>query len=514
MAGFDGGVKELKTCARCRRNKIKCDYNEKKPGPCTACEKRCVDCSADYVVPHKRSQELISIVEGVSQVGELMKDISSEYDFLGKMSKELCGTPVVVEDVYSTSKVIKVGKNSYLFLTICGDNFIVNNCCIPIVEIDICLAEFGRLVKELLQLYATWEVQQETVSDAIVGERSSRYTLRNLFDNEELPLLLCLLNFYFVIPGLDYERLYDLIVDDYCLMAVDDRKDGRCYDRATMATFVVGRSRQSGGIHFNGEVFVKKLTLYLFYHIVLYGLKHYLDCFMDRYIRTLEQVRKKINIEKNWEVKWVNFYIKIFDLVGKGCSPMSFGDNEINLLKVIQFDLELLWGVGYGSKATEMCYQNYEELGRFMVKSCNRMPFFVTLMAQFVFINLVIVENGEGTMTSVMEQVCFNGFNGVSYEEHRGSYPSFEEKRKERVNDGIRDSDVLRIINRNAVLRNTVFEDMDMFEVLLVALSEEGCEKLRRRCCCKMIADLFEKVIVEGMKDEVEVINLRQGNEE
>ncbi|SCU95917.1 LAFA_0G03158g1_1 [Lachancea sp. 'fantastica'] len=504
-------VLELKTCSRCRRNKIRCDYNETKPNSCTACSKRCVKCIADYVVPHKRSHELSSIVQGVNEVVKVVDDIYCEYEIMAKECVKACGEAGIVNGEYSSSKVLKVGKDVYVLFTLGKETLSINNCAISVASIDRCLNDFGELVGEMLKMYATWEAQQEIVSDIIVGQRSSRYCLKTLFENEELPLLLCLINFYFQIPGLDYERTFDLILNDFCSMAVDDKKSGICYDRASMATFIVGRTREIGGTHFNGEVFVKKLTLYLFYHIVLYGFEKYMTAFMSKYIRTLEQVRKKINIEKNWEVKWVNFYIKIFDLVGSISTPMGFGNIEVNFLKVIEFDCEYMWGKGYIGTFSDVCRRNFEEFKWFMEIGITRIPFFKMFVAQFVSLNLVLAENNEGSMTNIIGNLGYNGFNVKERNEDSNvssSVRSNELEQKFKMFESFEEREVLRVVFRGVAERSVEIEDLDLFEVFVVALTDEGCGMLRQRCCCKIIRDLFENVVVSSTKESLEVRNV------
>ncbi|SCU99415.1 LAME_0G03070g1_1 [Lachancea meyersii CBS 8951] len=509
MGYADGVVKKaLKTCSRCRRNKIKCDLHLTRPGPCTACAKRGVECVAEYVVPHKRSHDLMGIIDGVVEIGMITREISSEYSYLVEGCTENVVDSTRHRWLNSVSKVLKVGEEKYVFFTLSDGTLTINNCSLKVEEIELALKEFGQLVGDLLKLYALWEVDQQVVSDTIVGERSNRYCLMTLFENDELPLLLCLLNFYFDIPGLVYCRVFDLILDEFCVMALEDRSAGRCYDRVTLSKFIVGRKGHEGGTHFNGEVFVKKLTLYLFYHVVLYGFDHYMDCFFDRYIRTLEQVRKKINIEKNWEVKWVNFYIKIFDLVGNTVSPVCFDKEEFAFLKVVEYDMELIWGEGNKTDVDllKACHKNYQDMKSLLKSSCTRVPFLKIFSAQFVALNVILAHNVGGEMLEQLEELTYHGFNVDHEYETRNGDDLFNAGDK---NDVLRECqgtvEVLNVVHKKVFLRQVNFEDLDLLQVVVEALSPEGCETLRKRCCCKLIESLFEKVVVEGMKEEVDI---------
>lgn len=61
-------LKPLRSCSRCRKNKIKCDSAETRPRPCSSCSKRGLTCTLDYVVPPKRSDELKKLHQSVSCV--------------------------------------------------------------------------------------------------------------------------------------------------------------------------------------------------------------------------------------------------------------------------------------------------------------------------------------------------------------------------------------------------------------------------------------------------------------
>ncbi|AAS51033.1 ACL195Cp [Eremothecium gossypii ATCC 10895] len=77
--------KPLRSCVRCRKNKIKCDSATRRPKPCSSCLKKGVGCELEYVIPPQRSKELRSLYENVAYVrlklNELMESCDQLLDY-------------------------------------------------------------------------------------------------------------------------------------------------------------------------------------------------------------------------------------------------------------------------------------------------------------------------------------------------------------------------------------------------------------------------------------------------
>ncbi|SCV03255.1 LANO_0G03048g1_1 [Lachancea nothofagi CBS 11611] len=507
--------KALRTCVRCRRNKIKCDLQSARPKSCTACEKRRVECVVDYVVPHQRSQELLSIVKSVEEMKKQLQERSDKYETMGNQSKKLLEEDTKNIQVGNrVSKIIKIGDDDFILITLAEDELIINNCTINLKKLEDAMGQFRDLVGCLLNLYSKWEVDQSCVSDSVIDERTSRYSVENLFFNDQLPLLLCLVNFYFDVGGLKYENLFDQLVDDYCVMAIEDDKDGVCFDRRTLSNYIVGETKEESGTHFNGEIFIKKLTLFLFYHIVLYGFDHYMDWFMDRYIKTLENVRKKVNIEKNWEVKWVNFYIKIFDLIKNLNRPVRFEDDCGAFLKVMENDSKLIKEGRVSEGFVKSCLECYKDMVCFTKVGKRRIAFFTMFIAQFVTLNLFVVLNNSDEGREEIKQLRYTGFNGKdvlggSYEADVIGRKTCLEKGNDNIIDGfdgcvVDERSCLNVVHRRAFERCVrIDEDSDAYSIVFEALSVSGQRRMLESCSCKMVTDLYQRVVVDGMVAKV-----------
>lgn len=304
--------KPLRSCARCRKNKIKCDSYARRPEPCSSCVKKGVECHVDYVSPPQRSQEMKVLFDNIKYAKERISSLCVVYDRLleeahvGKSDLEL-------RRAGSSTRILKILDRFYLFI-IDKDagSFYVNNYKIDLGMVEECFEHFRKLISKSLEIYVTWDNVRD-IEGKEMDFFVSQFSLEAMVEHNQLLLLICILNFYFDIPGLDYLKIYNHVVDSYCYGASKGGTAGSQFlNKTLLAKLMIG---DSYGWHFHSEMFIKHFTVYLFLHILLYGPEHFMTCFMDRYIRILESLRKKINFDKNWEVKWVNFYIRLLNLV-------------------------------------------------------------------------------------------------------------------------------------------------------------------------------------------------------
>ncbi|SCU96868.1 LADA_0H03180g1_1 [Lachancea dasiensis] len=494
----------LRTCVRCRRNKIKCDLQSSRPEACSSCRKRGVECVTEYVVPHQRSQEVLSIVSGVVDLKSELVEKVCRYEYIGVEAKKKLGIPLSSSLKYGSSKVISMGEGDYVIVSV-RDGFLnINNCSIKIEEFEVALDGFRNTVGQLLNLYGKWEADHSFISENLIVERTDRYNVLNLFWRDELPLLLCLANFYYEVPGLRYRVIYDRILEDFCHMAIEDVDRGQWFDKRTLSRYIVGENEGMSGVHFNGEMFIKKLTLFLFYQIILYGFDHYMDSFMSRYIRTLENVRKKVNIEKNWEVKWVNFYVKIFDLITNMNCVVDFGNEGIPLLKLLEIDSKILHlKEEKVSGFSSTCLKYIEDMKPFLDVDTHRASFWSKFVAQFVTLNLIGAGNAceEGHCIDAVGKMKFNGFDVKPMWGGGDEYSVFED------HEGVRDAEFVGIVHKNAVKRLMRFEDFSVYDLVVSCFTSKGYEKMKDRCCCKMIKDLLQSVVMDGMIAKIDKNN-------
>ncbi|ESW96619.1 hypothetical protein KL918_000576 [Ogataea parapolymorpha] len=62
----------LKSCARCRKHKIKCNLSETRPNPCSACSRRGHDCHIETVVHVQRSTIIKNIADSIEDMKALV----------------------------------------------------------------------------------------------------------------------------------------------------------------------------------------------------------------------------------------------------------------------------------------------------------------------------------------------------------------------------------------------------------------------------------------------------------
>ncbi|CUS25100.1 LAQU0S27e00100g1_1 [Lachancea quebecensis] len=506
--------KALRSCVRCRKNKIKCDLQDRRPGSCSPCSRRGIECSVDYVVPHQRSQELINLFQNVEEVKRCMGSLASNYEKFAREHVPHCSERM--KDISSSvgSKVLKLDDGEFIIVCLRAEGLLVNNYLIERVDIEHTLKEFQEVVGTLLQLYERPDCGRSCVNESVIDESVGKYTVENLFHSEQLPFLLCMVNFYFEVPGLEYNKLFDRILNDYCFMATEDEKRGKTFDRRTLSKLIIGNSNNDTSFLFNGEMFIKKFTLYLFYHIVIYGVGHYMEAFMDKYIRTLENVRKKVNIEKNWEVKWVNFYIKVFGLMDRMEEVLDLGEENDPFLKLLEYDSRILQNEklieGKFECFMEQCYYDMEPLLR---RGSYRVPFVKEFMAQFLTLNFFVADVWFKTSLKEMEGMKYTGFNRyITFDDSPNldlEEPSVNNKIKESectyevgkcngVNDEVYEGGSAKK-EMCAKVRKVRFEERDACDVIVCCLTKTGYNEVLNRSSCGLIRDMCEKVILEGM---------------
>ncbi|CDK30019.1 unnamed protein product [Kuraishia capsulata CBS 1993] len=69
--------RRLKSCTRCRKHKVKCDFIQTEPNPCTCCVKKGVVCELEVIIPVRRSNLIkdmrTCVLELKMKVAELVK---------------------------------------------------------------------------------------------------------------------------------------------------------------------------------------------------------------------------------------------------------------------------------------------------------------------------------------------------------------------------------------------------------------------------------------------------------
>lgn len=336
----DREKKVLRSCVRCRRNKTKCDSMETRPNPCTSCVRKGVECELDYVIPPQRSKEMKSLYENIRFASDRISNLCMVYDdFLNKFKvgtvRESKQDAVLN---FCPTRVLKVKDEFFSFKFNMNDGSLsINNFKIKSEYLDKCFEKVRGILWGLVKIYFKWEKigdRHEEKAQNFVSE----FTVKHLLQKNQLLLLLCILNFYYDIPGLRYLNIFQYVIESYYADAFGNgeamEEDKNFLSRSALSKIIVGNLVDA---EFHSELFIKHFTVFLFLNIVLYGPEYFMNCFMDKYIKTLEYLRKKINFDKNWEVKWVNFYIRLLNLVEGVVPPMGGGrymvdDEEIGFL--------------------------------------------------------------------------------------------------------------------------------------------------------------------------------------
>ncbi|KAH3899766.1 Zn(II)2Cys6 transcription factor domain-containing protein SCDLUD_004054 [Saccharomycodes ludwigii] len=558
----DKKPKPLKSCIRCRKNKIKCDSIVKRPGPCSSCLKKNLKCELDYVVKPQRGKELKGLYDNLHLIKNLLKDTidyqSNTFMFLSKFgstdinaSSINTNTTITTNihtkfiklklphstDSISTSSVkgedprnienIPIANNSYIYIAFKYDDkyFYVNNFIITLDKLNDIFHDFNKVLSSLLQLYENWSTSNSKAKKSLV------YDWKTLFHSNQLLLLYCILNFYLDIPqpnvNLSYLQLFNYIVNDYTTIASslkDDISNGVnatpfcstpphknvanvIFDQIQLSKLIVGITQDGSISRFHSEIFIKNFTLYLFFHIVLYGPDYFMDVFMNKYIKILEYLRKKINFEKNWEIKLCNFYVKIWNLItDEGYSKAStvnnidksfefnFCDDDTPLflfMKFIKFDKYILHHErnkhisrfntqnfpdhSQFSRGISSLISNLQPIFQILTNfKTRRLNFIIVFFTQFVVLNVIMVINnnsdnnndGSGDNNSngnmdcnkylflILESFKYNGFNHILMEEQYdnsisridGCYYSLQHRINEfknKTNGTITDNDIV-----------------------------------------------------------------------
>lgn len=233
-------LKPLRSCTRCRKNKVKCDSANTRPGPCTACSKRGLVCTLDYVVPPRRSDELKKLHHSVScvkgSVERLLKSSvvsSTSIDDQNEENAYRFGSSSIIElgnddagchrastttnrnnqsqhqhqneqvtwvSIQKSlagvvpSRIIKVSDDFFIRLMLKHSSLLINNFEIDLFDLEEVLFEFMFIVKSLLPSERLPPFNN--ASQLLSSKEGSLY-------------LISIINFYFDIPNFDYLEFYD-----------------------------------------------------------------------------------------------------------------------------------------------------------------------------------------------------------------------------------------------------------------------------------------------------------------
>ncbi|GAV53491.1 hypothetical protein ZYGR_0AI07750 [Zygosaccharomyces rouxii] len=455
----DSEKKVLRSCVRCRKNKTKCDSMETRPDPCTSCVRKGVECQLDYVTPPQRSKEMKSLYENIRFASDRISRLCMVYDNFSKKF-EIAAPKKPRKDVdlnqYPT-RILKVKDQFFSFnLNSFDGSLCINNFRIKNEYLDKCFKNVREIIWGLVKIYFKWEKigdRHEEKARTFVSEFTARYLLQK----NQLLLLLCILNFYYDIPGLRYLNIFQYVIESYYADAFGNGErqdeDRNFLSRSALSRIIVGNL---GDAQFHSELFIKHFTVFLFLNIIFYGPEYFMNCFMDKYIRTLEFLRKKINFDKNWEVKWVNFYIRLLNLVEGVVPPVEGGkctvddeeieflfslvrkdreaDGRINItldcfICLIKFDQYLIERRQWPANS-QICKRfgyvcervNADLLGLFGVRRSSeeemeRFTFIELFFTQLLTLNnLLCVNYCDGSLGQFTNNGWFNGFNYEVYE--------------------------------------------------------------------------------------------------
>lgn len=452
-SGTDGEKRALRSCARCRRNKTKCDSMETRPNACSSCVRKGVECHIDYVAPPQRSREMKVLYENIRFARGRINSLSTIYDSLLK-DAEVDVENKVKPNMKCPTRILKVDGKYYVFnFNQLDHSLYINNFKIDGVLLKESFGNFRKVLINLLKIYFKWEkIDESTIEKADVYV--SQFDVELLLRRSQLLLLLGILNFYFDIPGLKYLEVFNHVIESYYCGASGNNEQvngPNRFNKSLLAKLIIGNVPN---IQFHSEMFIKHFTIYLFLHIVLYGPQYFMDCFMDKYIRTLESLRKKINFDKNWEVKWVNFYIRLLNLVEadvideSGLKYMVDEDeveflfslarkelaSETNeaaldcLICLVKFDQYMIERRKWPEKRyvddnlLGICQKLMCDLigifngGHFESEKMERYTFVHLFFTQLVTLNMVVCANHcGGSIDDFDMKITFNGFNHSTF---------------------------------------------------------------------------------------------------
>lgn len=189
-------LKPLRSCSRCRKNKVKCDSAKTRPAPCTPCAKKGLVCTLDYVVPPRRSDQLKSIHQSVAQlkhcVDRLLHDslLSSDKQVTWQEVKKTLSVP---------SKVIKVADSTFIRLLLTHSELLFNDVEIELSQVETVLQDFLETMKKVLPPSSFSQLPP-------LLDLTYTFTCAT---SEPVLFLITILNFYFDIPNFDYLQFYD-----------------------------------------------------------------------------------------------------------------------------------------------------------------------------------------------------------------------------------------------------------------------------------------------------------------
>lgn len=495
----------------------------------------------DYVAPPQRSKELRSLYDNVSFVKDKLGSLCSMYESLLAGVKhpalDAAGRGAAGSSRAST-KIVKTAPDSFVSFTLSADSLQVNNFRIPLDSLQSTFRRFRDTLQSLLELYARWEPATAAAPDPGVCGRDlarddflSQYDAAALFDSNQLLLLLSIVNFYYDIPGLRYLQVFDCVVDDYCAIATDNDAEAAMFTRTSLPKMIIGTGSTTLSTQFHSEAFVKQLTLYLFLHVVLYGPEHFMHAFMDKYIKTLESLRKKINFDKNWEVRWVNFYVRLWNLVESPAAEPTAPLEEdasplaafIHVIGADQAAVVAGTAEAVAQPLPELVSKLFGECQPFFQTHGVRPTFVCLFFTQLVALNLVLCANHSGgsRCQELLETMRFNGFNHLLSEQVSASLHAGGESKLYYTLQGkfqcVRDALSYHFDGENDDWCDTLLqmaeyptgehhvhvEDMDVYE--LVAQDLAAWKKRREnrlhinKSSCRLIWDLYQVVIYRDM---------------
>ncbi|CDO93419.1 unnamed protein product [Kluyveromyces dobzhanskii CBS 2104] len=233
-------LKPLRSCTRCRKNKIKCDSADTRPGACTACAKRGLVCTLDYVVPPRRSDELKKLHQSVScvksNVDRLLQNAvassvvlgdqkTDEHDFelldntehvndgscchrsssnstwsyshyqQGHLQQQVTWSSIKKSLIGTIpSRIFKISDEFFIRLMLENRSLLFNNFELDLLSLEEVLFDFTFILKSLLP-------KERLPAFNNIGQM--------LLSKEGSLYLVSIINFYFDIPGFDYLEFYD-----------------------------------------------------------------------------------------------------------------------------------------------------------------------------------------------------------------------------------------------------------------------------------------------------------------
>lgn len=194
-------LKPLRSCSRCRKNKVKCDSANTRPDPCTACAKRGLPCTLDYVVPPRRSDELKKIHHSVSMVKSCVDRLLSDSMYQdGKAVTWSQMKKTILKPSLIPTKIIKIDDSFFVKIMATESCLFFNNFELDLDDVEEVIFDFLETMKVILPF---------SDSQQLPPIHDLSYSLTS---TDGILFLVTILNFYFDIPNFDYLRFYDHFV--------------------------------------------------------------------------------------------------------------------------------------------------------------------------------------------------------------------------------------------------------------------------------------------------------------